>query len=310
VTPQTNATLQVFVETFIRDYLSLPENNSLGPHATGKAWNGFLVGYSSGADDLYPFLKRHIGEFHWTPAEAFAFGSAEAVPAGAESAATEWTGVDAPKPDELTVVSWALCQTEEAKAANRRETFFPSEPWARSRIFGQRGNLALHRALVKALGAQGYPAVAPALLSGAGERQSPAYGRASTWSERHVAHISGLGTFGLCGGLITERGQAVRLGSVVVRAEIPPTPRPYDDPFAYCLYFSHGSCVACIKRCPVGSVSEKGRDKHACSQHLEPVTAEFVKREYGFEGYGCGLCQTGVPCESKIPKPPRGRVES
>jgi len=23
----------------------------------------------------------------------------------------------------------------------------------------------------------------------------------------------------------------------------------------------------------------------------------------GFEGYGCGLCQTDVPCESKIPTP-------
>jgi hypothetical protein len=26
-----------------------------------------------------------------------------------------------------------------------------------------------------------------------------------------------------------------------------------------------------------------------------------VTSEYGFDGYGCGLCQTKVPCESKIP---------
>ena len=35
-----------------------------------------------------------------------------------------------------------------------------------------------------------------------------------------------------------------------------------------------------------------------------------MKREYGFEGYGCGLCQTGVPCESGIPERlgPRAKV--
>jgi len=26
-----------------------------------------------------------------------------------------------------------------------------------------------------------------------------------------------------------------------------------------------------------------------------------VKSRYGFEGKGCGLCQTKVPCESRIP---------
>ena len=27
----------------------------------------------------------------------------------------------------------------------------------------------------------------------------------------------------------------------------------------------------------------------------------FIKDRYGFEGKGCGLCQTMVPCESRIP---------
>jgi epoxyqueuosine reductase len=203
------------------------------------------------------------------------------------------------------VVSWALSQTEATKAANRAQTRFPSEAWARSRVFGQSRNRALQRALVNALAARGYQAVAPTLLRECSERNSPTYGRASTWSERHVAYTSGLGTFGLCGGLITALGQAVRLGSVIVRAQISPTPRPYIDPFDYCLYFNSGSCTACVDRCPVGSVSEEERDKPACSRHLEVTTAEFVKQEYGFDGYGCGLCQTGVPCESGIPVPPR-----
>ena len=295
--PAAVADLAEFIRSFIERFLAVPDNNNLGPGTTGKAWDGFLVGFSSGADELYAFLKQHIGDFHWTPAEAFALGMAT------EDAAVL---VDHPATaGELTVISWALCHTAETKAANRRETRYPSEPWARARIFGQRGSRALHRALVKALNAQGYEAVAPGLLPQGGERQSQEYGHSSTWSERHVAHISGLGTFGLSGGLITECGQAVRLGSVIVRAEIEATPRPYQDPFAYCLYYSRGSCGVCAKRCPVGSVSEHGRDKTACARHLEPATAEYVKREYGFDGYGCGMCQTAVPCESKIPRPPR-----
>ena len=35
--------------------------------------------------------------------------------------------------------------------------------------------------------------------------------------------------------------------------------------------------------------------------HLWPVTQDYVKTNYKFNGYGCGLCQTLVPCESKIP---------
>jgi epoxyqueuosine reductase len=316
VTPQAGAALSDFVRSFIEEFLAVPENNNLGPLTAGKAWDGFLLGFSSGADELYSFLKHHIGEFHWTPAEAFALAAAED-PLAAGAAPTDGRAPNAGSagqamlaPDELTVISWAVCQTEEAKAANRQQTRFPSEPWARSRIYGQRCNRALHRALVEALVAQGHPAMAPGLLSQFGDRQSRTYGQASNWSERHVAFISGLGTFSLAGGLITEQGQAVRLGSVVVRAQIPPTRRPYTDPFEYCLFYTHGSCSACVDRCPVGSVTEERRDKRACARHLEPATAEYVMREYGFDGYGCGLCQTDVPCESGIPEPPRRPARS
>jgi epoxyqueuosine reductase QueG len=79
-----------------------------------------------------------------------------------------------------------------------------------------------------------------------------------------------------------------------------PTPRPYDDHRAYCLFFTEGTCGDCIGRCPVGAITETGHDKERCRQHLLR-TEEYVEAEYGFEGYGCGLCQTGVPCESTVP---------
>jgi epoxyqueuosine reductase QueG len=68
-----------------------------------------------------------------------------------------------------------------------------------------------------------------------------------------------------------------------------------------CLFHSRGICKKCIKRCPAGAITEAGKDKLKCYAHLFPGTADHVKSEYDFIGYGCGLCQTGVPCESKIP---------
>jgi len=93
----------------------------------------------------------------------------------------------------------------------------------------------------------------------------------------------------------------MRTGSVVARIKIQPTPRPYMNHQEYCLYHSQGICGKCITRCPVGALSQDGHDKVKCLQHLRPATAEYVKANYYFDGYGCGLCQVGVPCESGIP---------
>jgi epoxyqueuosine reductase QueG len=203
-------------------------------------------------------------------------------------------------PGGLTVISWAVSQTEATKAANRIETLMPSEAWARARVFGQEANRKLHLALLEALRARGYEAIAPALLPAWGQSGAGTNAWSSNWSERHVAYVAGLGTFGLSGGLITSKGKAVRFGSVVVDAAIAATPRAYAGPFAYCLHLSGGVCAECADRCPAGSVTVEGRDKEACIHHLNRCE-EYVKREYRFDGYGCGLCQTGVPCESRIP---------
>jgi epoxyqueuosine reductase QueG len=129
---------------------------------------------------------------------------------------------------------------------------------------------------------------------------SEKYGYASNWSERHAAYAAGLWAFGLCDGLITPLGKAMRAGSVIAKIDIPPSPRTYVDHHAYCLLYMRGACGDCIRRCPVGAISERGHDKARCSEHLN-ATRGYVESIYGFKGYGCGLCQTGVPCESRIP---------
>jgi epoxyqueuosine reductase QueG len=205
------------------------------------------------------------------------------------------------KDEELTVISWILPQTKQTKLDHRVEKRFPSERWARSRKYGEEYNVKLRLHVVKTLSDEGFEAVAPMLSSRWEMMASEQYGLASTWSERHAAYASGLGTFGLCDGLITPLGKAIRCGSVVARIPIAPTPRPYEDHHAYCLFYSKGICGKCIDRCPVGAITKQGHDKGKCQQYVDVETREFINTYFGFDAYGCGLCQVGVPCESNIP---------
>jgi epoxyqueuosine reductase QueG len=279
------AKLENWIVDVIRNFIVNSPENTLQNADNEKAFDEPLVGFSAGDDPIYESYKEYVGPFHWTPLEIFSQTFQEL----------------AVKPEELTVISWILPQTRATKSDNRKQTTYPSERWARARIFGEEVNVKLRKRVVDVLQQNGYEAVAPMLASQWEMKPSDDYVIASTWSERHAAHASGLGTFGLCDGLITPRGKAMRTGSVVARINISPTPRPYTDHQAYCLYFSKGICGKCIPRCPVGALSENGHDKIKCYNHLKPVTADYVKSAYGFDGYGCGLCQTKVPCESKIP---------
>lgn len=275
----------MWITNVIKNFINESSENTLQNEANDPAFAEPLVGFSSGADPIYEQYKEAVGPFHWTPLEIFSrtFPDVKVTP------------------EELTVISWILPQTKNTKADNRKEKTYPSESWARARIYGEEVNVKLRKLVVEELTKKGHEAVAP-MLSPAWERKdSDRYVYASTWSERHAAYAAGLGTFGLCDGLITPVGKAMRTASVVARIQIPPTPRPYTDHHAYCLFHSQGICGKCISRCPVGALSEAGHDKYKCREHLRLNTTEYVKTHYGFPGYGCGLCQVGVPCESKIP---------
>ena len=279
--------LAAWIEQVIKDFMVRSPFNTLQNTSNDKAFDTPLVGFSRGEDPIYETYKVVVGPFHWTPAEIFT---------------RTFDGITV-TPQELTVISWILPQTNATKADNRKQSTFPAERWARARIYGEALNVELRKHVVAILHKNGYSALAPMLSDRWTKKKSDAYVIASTWSERHAAYASGLGTFGLCDGLITPRGKAMRTGSVVARIDIPPTKRPYSDHHAYCLFYTRGICGKCISRCPVEALSEAGHDKIKCRNHLKPATEDYVKTHYGFDGYGCGLCQTKVPCESKIPHP-------
>jgi ferredoxin len=272
------------IEKIIKDFIA-SKKNTMNKWDNEPAWAEPLVGFSNGADPLYPFYKEDIGDFFLLPLDFISHA---------------YPGKKF-RSDNLTIISWILPQTEATKQDHRKETYFPSERWARSRIFGEKVNVKLRQHVVKNLNAMQIEAVAPMLSPLWKSAISEKYAFASTWSERHAAYASGLGTFGLSDGLITPKGKAMRTGSVIANIYVEPTPRTYEDHNSYCLYYQKGTCGQCIERCPIGEITKEGHNKYLCRSYLN-VTRQYVQRHYKFKGYGCGFCQTSVPCESAIPE--------
>jgi epoxyqueuosine reductase len=250
-----------------------------------------LVGFVAGNDSIFYHLKEVIGEFHLTPYEAM-------------SKIAEKRGISVSE-EELGVISYILPISKETRQENARMAEMPSERWAHTRLYGEDFNKKLQRHLVVLLEEEGYFSVAPQSEKELFETiKDEKVGYASTWSQRHVAFAADLGTFGLSDGLITKAGKAHRCGSVVVNQPLDsPQRRELNETNIHwdCLFFQNDSCKVCVERCPVGAISDSGHDKNKCSEHIFKKTIPFVKEKYGIDIYGCGLCQTAVPCERESP---------
>ncbi len=288
---QIRAQPEEAIRTLIEDFVASSAANDLGLSAPEKIWDRPLVGYAAGDDPLFEAYVAHIGAFYLKPVDIYR----QCFPDDAVTA-----------PDALTVVSWILPASAATRAEQGRSRKRPSERWARTRQLGEAFNEDLRRHVVDTLAAADVPAVAPMLAPFWKRMSEGPYAPCSNWSERHAAYAAGLGTFGLCDGLITPVGKAVRVGSVVAKLNLTPTPRPYGDHRAYCLFFSQGSCGRCIPRCPVGALSADGHDKQKCMQYTEFGMNRVMQKRYGIDTYACGLCQADVPCMDHIPSPEEG----
>jgi epoxyqueuosine reductase len=280
----------MIMEHVIRDeikrfVLQSPDNRF--PESDRPFFDEPLIGFAAADDPLFSEYKRVIGSFHLTPAEVMKN--------------TYGPGVGEAK----TVICWILPIPRGTRESNRKEDKMPSREWALTRAHGERFNTLLRIYVVEMLRYVSAQAVAP-LLSGMWRPVNESeVGMASTWSERHAAYAAGLGTFSLNDGFITEKGIAHRCGSVITDVLIPPTPRSCADPWSNCLHFSEGVCGLCIKRCPAGAISRQGHDKEKCQAYVYGELRNTAGERYGVMETGCGLCQTKVPCESRVP---RGKV--
>lgn len=262
-----------FVESSEGNYIS--KDIAISTKLVGmKIYERPLMGFAAADDDFFYKFKESsiIGEHFGMP--------------------RQWL------PEAQTIISFFLPFSRTVKLGNRRDKSFPSNEWLHGRIEGQAFLNKLCAYLNSEIIAQGYKSVAPSMdkrfwaKTGPGKDAQPSdLTFTSNWSERHVAFVCGLGTFGLSKGLITPRGVAGRFGSIITDLYLQPSPRVYDTINQYCIM-----CGTCIKNCPVQAISiEQGKNHQICSDFLDVTREKYKPR------YGCGKCQTRVPCEGRIP---------
>ena len=246
---------------FLGSFLDDSPLNRIEEIGINRIFDEPLVGIADAKDSLFIKLKEPevIGPNHLLP--------------------LEWLS------EAESVISYFLPFSKPMRKANYSPGL-PATEWVYGRIEGEICNEGLRKHLVSEFLCQGYSALAPALDSRLAQVK-----KRSNWSERHVAFIAGLGTFGLSKLLISAKGCAGRYGSIIVSQKLQPTPRSYQDVYEYCT-----KCWQCIERCPSGAIKKEGKDITICSKYGDTVIKpRFAPR------YGCGKCQTTVPCEAGIP---------
>lgn len=267
------AVTRAVITEYIRRLVAETPLNRLTGIDDGPIFDEPLVGVADGRDPLFAEYKQVIGDYYLPPVEALqkAADAEHALLSGAAS-----------------VVCWVLPFAARIRAANAARNTLPASPlWWRGHELGEKLNDNLREQVVRFFEERGHVALAPWL-----SQFKVRIGRyATNWSERHALYAAGMGTFGLSRWFITERGVAMRCGSVITDAAMEPTGRRYTSRVQNCLHYTARGCTACIERCPAGAISEAGLDKPRCREYLDM----HAKVE------GCGLCHTAVPCESGIP---------
>lgn len=257
------------ITEFLTDLVRTDPRNVLPEGDNLPIWVAPVVGIASVDDPIFETLKKPgvVGPVHEN--------------------ADFWL------PGARSVISFFLPFSSEVKKSYNWKSSLPSLEWVSSRQNGEVFINVARRAVARLVEKHGGRAVVPNL-----QPHYKAVNMLPMWSERHVAFIAGIGTFGLQAGFITEKGVAGRLGSIVTDLELVPTPRPYTEVYEYCPWFSDGSCGVCIGRCPVKAIHEKGKDHAICRTNGANNIGPAYK-EWGY--HSCGHCSIHLPCTSKIP---------
>ena len=260
-------------------YENLP-GNILGadtPFPGTSMYDSPLFGIGAADDPLFEEYKKTgvIGPWHMSP--------------------KEWL------PGAAAVISLFFPLSSHIRLSNRESDTSASALWSYARVEGQEYINSFMEQFAAWFQDQGIETCVPSAdprwqqvaagkgIEGYPEINNTTFG--SRWSERHAAYVCGLGTFGLSKGLITKKGIAGRFGSVIINEPLEPDVRPYTGMYDYC-----SRCGACIRRCPAHAIDlDHGKDHTKCGPFVEASKTVLYPR------YGCGLCQTGVPCASSIP---------
>jgi epoxyqueuosine reductase QueG len=247
------------VDFLIRSYINEFSNRE----DVHTRWKDAIVRFADANDSLFYNLRSAVSSTHAMPKDFL---------------------------DEAeTVIVYFIPFTDEINKSNikGREC---SEEWARAYVESNKLMQELNQYLADELEDSGYKSYAiPGTYNFDTDKLI------SDWSQRHVAYIAGLGSFGLNNMMITEKGCCGRIGSIVTSLKLEPSNRLNEE---YCLYKKNGKCKACVRRCVNNALKVDEFVRNNCYD----ICLENDKK-YSYLGLCdiCGKCTVGVPCSTKIP---------
>ncbi|MFC1845991.1 hypothetical protein ACFLYM_01070 [Chloroflexota bacterium] len=290
-----------FIKKLIAQHVATSPENRLPAFDYDPIYDEPLTGFADGDDPVFKQFKSDsiIGDFHCTPREAL----------------TKHLSLQGKKdcniqPEHISVIVFIFPFTEKNIISGRGETEVCSLRLNHANTCGRRFHKNSVGYVASVLEELGYQTVAPSCTVPE-QMLFTAKGPVSDWSEKHAAYAAGLGTFSYSGSIISEKGKAVRLASIITGLQLPPTPRLYSSYMSHCLRNQNGSCHRCIDRCPSSALSDQGYDSKKCTEYNN-VTVPGIVKEKGREGYDsdhiiCGLCESKVPCEDRLPHKKQNR---
>jgi epoxyqueuosine reductase len=217
-----------------------------------------LVGFSAADDPLYMQLKEIVGPEHLSPQDIFSRSK--------------------------TVLSFFIPFSKEVVLSNRKQRSV-STLWAESYLKANALIGEISEKLITYLEGKGIAAATVRATHNFDEKTLKC-----SWSHRSAAYIAGLGKFGVNRMLITQIGSAGRYGTVFISHQIPADTRPEKE---YCIYYQKGSCLVCVKSCPVNALDRDSFDRLKCYDRL-------LENSQQFTALGncdvCGKCATAGPC--------------
>jgi epoxyqueuosine reductase QueG len=120
------------------------------------------------------------------------------------------------------------------------------------------------------------------------------------WSHKHLGYLVNLGRFGVHKMLITPKGCAGRMGSLVTEAQIGEHPLIATE--QACLIKAGKDCGECIRACPVEALAENDFDRRGCWDRLNENRAVLDYMSDLPESTDvCGKCAAMMPCSFSNP---------
>ena len=222
-------------------------------------WGEPLVGFADAHDPGFDMLKILVQDSHHLPGDIL--------------------------PGATIVVSYYL-PFKESLARENIEGESPSDSWGRAYMETNLLSVGLGEHLASVVRSMGFPAESPKDV----RRTEGTI--VSRWSQRHIARMAGLGTFGMNNMLITDSGCCGRFYSIVTGLDVEPDPPVQGE---NCPFKNDGSCGACMRRCVSGALTPDGFDRHVCD-------GVGVGNSARFGGVSvCGKCIVGMPCSFRNP---------